>query len=136
MPGKVNPVMCESLMMVCTQVIGHDTTITWAGANGNFELNVMMPVMAYNLLQSIDLLAAAAAVFAEKCVDGIAARREACAAFIERSLALVTGLVPRIGYDRAAAVAKKAYDSGRTVREVLTEDRILPKEEIDKLLNI
>ena len=136
MPGKVNPVVPEAMIQVAAQVIGNDTTITIGGLGGNFELNVMMPVIAYNLLQSIDLLAAAAAVFAEKCVAGISAHREACAAFIERSLALVTGLVPRIGYDRAAAVAKKAYDSGRTVRDVLTEDRILPKEEIDKLLNI
>jgi fumarate hydratase class II len=136
MPGKVNPVVPEAVIQVAAQVIGSDTTITIGGLGGNFELNVMMPVIAYNLLQSIELLAAAAAVFAEKCVGGISARREACAAFIERSLALVTGLVPRIGYDRAAAVARKAYDTGRTVRDVLTEDRILPKEEIDKLLNI
>jgi fumarate hydratase class II len=136
MPGKVNPVVPEAVVQVAAQVIGNDTTITFGGLGGNFELNVTMPVMAYNLLQSIELLAAAAAVFAEKCVDGISAQREACAAFIERSLALVTGLVPRIGYDRAAAVARKAYDSGRTVRDVLTEEGILPKEEIDKLLNI
>jgi fumarate hydratase class II len=136
MPGKVNPVVPEAVVQVAAQVIGNDTTITISGLGGNFELNVMMPVLAYNLLQSIELLGAAAAVFAEKCVDGISARREACAAFIERSLALVTGLVPRIGYDRAAAVARKAYDSGQTVREVLTEERILPVEEIDKLLNI
>jgi fumarate hydratase class II len=95
----------------------------------------MLPVIAYNL-QSIDLLAAAAQVFAEKCVAGIVANPEACADFIEQSLALATGLVPRIGYDRAAAVAQKAYDSGRTVRAVLTEERILPKEEIDQLLDI
>jgi fumarate hydratase class II len=136
MPGKVNPVVPEAVVQVVAQVIGNDTTITLGGLGGNFELNVTMPVMAYNLLQSIELLAAAAAVFAEKCVDGISAQREACAAFIERSLALVTGLVPRIGYDRAADVAKKAYDSGRTVRDVLTEEKILPKEEIDNLLNI
>ena len=97
---------------------------------------MMMPVIAYDLLESIDLLAAAARVFAEKCVSGIAANQDACAAFIEKSLALATGLVPKIGYDRAAAVAQKAYDSGRTVRAVLTEERILPKEEIDRLLDI
>ena len=106
MPGKVNPVIPEAVIQVAAQVIGNDATITIAAQSGNFELNVMMPVIAYNLLQSIELLAAAAAVFAEKCVKGISADREACAAFIERSLALATGLVPRIGYDRAAAVAK------------------------------
>jgi fumarate hydratase class II len=136
MPGKVNPVIPEAVIQVAAQVVGNDATITISGQSGSFELNVMMPVIAYNLLQSIDLLAAAAAVFAEKCVEGISADREACAAFIERSLALATGLVPRIGYDRAAAVAKAAYDSGRTVRAVLIEEKILSKEEIEKLLNI
>jgi fumarate hydratase, class II len=136
MPGKVNPVIPEAVLQVAAQVVGNDTTITVSGQAGNFELNVMLPVIAYNLLQSINLLAAAARVFAEKCVSGIAANQDVCAAFIEQSLALATGLVPRIGYDRAAAVAQKAYDSGRTVREVLTEERILPKEEIDQLLDI
>jgi fumarate hydratase class II len=135
MPGKVNPVVPEALLQVAAQVIGNDATITIAGQSGSFELNVMMPVIAYNLLQSIDLLSSAAAVLAEKCVEGIRADRAACAAFIERSLALVTPMVPRIGYDRAAAVAQKAYASGRTVREVLIEERILPEEEIDGLLN-
>ena len=136
MPGKVNPVIPEAVIQVAAQVIGNDATITISGQSGSFELNVMMPVIAYNLLQSIELLAAAAAVFAEKCVKGISANRDACAAFIERSLALVTGLVPRIGYDRAAAVAKAAYDSGRTVRDVLIEEKTLTKAEIDKLLDI
>jgi len=136
MPGKVNPVIPEAVIQVAAQVIGNDATITISGQSGSFELNVMMPVIAYNLLQSIELLASASAVFAEKCVEGISANREACAAFIERSLALVTGLVPRIGYDRAAAVAKAAYDSGRTVRDVLLEEKTLTKAEIDKLLDI
>jgi fumarate hydratase class II len=136
MPGKVNPVIPEAVLQVAAQVIGNDATITLGGQAGNFELNVMMPVIAYNLLQSIALLAAAADVFAEKCIRGIAADREACAAYIERSLALATGVVPAIGYDRAAAVAQKAYDSGRTIREVLTEEGFLSVEEIDKLLNI
>ncbi len=136
MPGKVNPVIPEAVLQVTAQVIGNDATITACGQSGNFELNVMLPVLAYNLLQSIELLAAAAAVFAEKCVQGLSANREACTAFIERSLALATGLVPRIGYDRAAAVAQKAYDSGRTIREVLTAEAILSKEEIDQLLDI
>jgi fumarate hydratase class II len=136
MPGKVNPVIPEAVLQVAAQVIGNDATITLGGQAGNFELNVMMPVIAYNLLQSIGLLSEVSQVFAERCVAGISANRAACAAFIERSLALATGLVPRIGYDRAAAVAKEAYDSGRTIREVLTAEAILPKEEIDRLLDI
>jgi fumarate hydratase class II len=136
MPGKVNPVIPEAVLQAAAQVIGNDATITFCGQAGNFELNVMLPVLAYNLLQSIGLLADAAAVLAEKCVRGISANREACATFIERSLALATGLVPRMGYDRAAEVAKKAYDSGRTIREVLMAEAILPKDEIDHLLDI
>jgi len=136
MPGKVNPVVPEAVLQVAAQVIGNDAAITVAGQSGSFELNVMMPVIAHNLLQSIELLADAAEVLAEKCVAGIRADREACAGFIERSLALVTPLVPRIGYDRAAAVAQKAHASGRTVREVLIEEKILPEEEIAGLLNI
>jgi fumarate hydratase class II len=136
MPGKVNPVIPEAVIQVAAQVIGNDAAITVGGQAGNFELNAMMPVIAHNLLQSIDLLAAAASVLAEKCVEGISANRQACAAFIERSLALATGLVPRLGYDRAAAVAKAAYDSGKTVRAVLTEENILTPAEIDKLLDI
>jgi fumarate hydratase class II len=136
MPGKVNPVVPEAVLQVAAQVIGNDAAITVAGQSGSFELNVMMPVIVHNLLQSIELLADAAEVLAEKCVAGIRANREACAGFIERSLALVTPLVPRIGYDRAAAVAQKAHASGRTVREVLIEEKILPEEEIAGLLNI
>jgi fumarate hydratase class II len=136
MPGKVNPVIPEAVLQVAAQVIGNDATITLGGQAGNFELNVMMPVIAYNLLQSIALLAEAAEVFAGKCIRGIAANRETCAAYIERSLALATGLVPVMGYDRAAAVALKAYDSGRTIREVLTEEGVLSSKEIDELLNI
>jgi fumarate hydratase class II len=136
MPGKVNPVIPEAVIQVAAQVIGNDAAITVGGQAGNFELNTMMPVIAHNLLQSIDLLAGAASVLAEKCVAGISANREACAAFIERSLAMATGLVPRLGYDRAAAVAKAAYDSGQTVRAVLTEEKILTPAEIDKLLDI
>jgi fumarate hydratase class II len=136
MPGKVNPVIPEAVLQAAVQVIGNDAAITLGGQAGNFELNVMMPVIAYNLLQSIGLLSEASQVFAERCVAGISANREACAAFIERSLALATGLVPRIGYDRAAAVAKKAYESGKTIREVLMEGAILPNEEINHVLDI
>jgi len=135
MPGKVNPVIPEAVLQVAAQVIGNDTTIMMGGQAGNFELNVMLPVMAYNLLQAIALLASASGVFAEKCVSGITANREICAGYIEKSLALVTGLVPEIGYDKAAAIAKKAYDSGKTIREVAIEENILSVDKIKKLLN-
>src|SRR6202165_1775771 len=100
MPGKVNPVMCESLMMVCAQVIGNDSCVTWSGANGNFELNVMMPVMAHNLLESIRLLGNACDAFCEKCVRGIEANEERCRELVELSMAMVTSLAPKIGSDR------------------------------------
>ena len=134
MPGKINPVIPEAVIQVAAQVMGNDTTIMMGGQAGNFELNVMLPVMAYNLLQSIDLLASAADVFAKKCIDGISANREACAGYIEKSLALATGLVPEIGYDRAAAVSKKAHESGKTIREVLLEEKILSEKEFDDWL--
>src|SRR5258708_21360651 len=107
MPGKVNPVMCESMMMVCAEVFGNDTCITWSGANGNFELNVMMPVMAHHLLESIRILRNACDVFAEKCVAGITANKARCAELVELSMAMVTSLAPKIGYDRAAEIAKE-----------------------------
>ncbi len=134
MPGKVNPVIPEAVLQVAAQVMGNDTAIMMGAQAGNFELNVMLPVIAYNLLQSITLLASVTGVFAEKCIDGISANREACAACVEKSLALVTGLVPKIGYDKAAAIAKKAYDSGKTIREVVREDSILPEDELYDLL--
>jgi fumarate hydratase class II len=134
MPGKVNPVIPEVVIQVAAQVIGNDTAITLGGQAGNFELNVMLPLMAYNLLQSIDLLASAAKVLAEKCVKGITANRQKCAANIEQSLALVTALVPHVGYDRAASIAKKAFETGRTVREVAVEENILPPKELDDIL--
>src|SRR5689334_21448450 len=118
MPGKVNPVIAESLLMVCAQVIGYDATIAWCCAAGNFELNVMMP---WDLLDAIDLLAAGSANFAAKLVDGIEADRERAEGFIEQSLAMGTALAPEIGYERAAGLAKEAYASGRTIREVARE---------------
>ncbi len=136
MPGKVNPVIPEAVIQAAAHVLGNDATIALSGMGGNFELNVMLPVIAYNLLQSIELLAAVARAFAEKCIVGIAADRAACGAAVEKSLALVTGLVPRIGYDRAAAVAKAAYDSGKTVRAVLMEAGELSPEEIDAALKL
>jgi len=134
MPGKVNPVVAESVLQVAAQACGNDTAILIGAQSGNFELNVMMPMIAHNLLQSIGLLASAARVFAEKCIDGIEADRAACAAGIEKSLALVTGFVPHIGYDRAAALAKKAYETGKTVREVALEEAVLPEETIQEIL--
>ena len=135
MPGKVNPVMAESLMQVCAQVVGNDTTITLSSMSGNFELNVMMPVMAHNLLQSIDLLANATDQFNERCLQGLEADRERCEGLIEESLAMCTALAPVIGYDQAAAIAKQAHETGRTVREVAIAEEVLPEEELKSLLD-
>jgi fumarate hydratase class II len=135
MPGKVNPVMCESMMMVCAQVFGNDTCITWAGANGNFELNVMMPVMAHALLESIRLLANSGEAFTEKCVTGIVANRERCQELVELSMAMVTSLAPKIGYDRAAEIAKESAKTGKTVRELCLTKKILPEAELNRILD-
>ncbi len=135
MPGKVNPVMCESMMMVCTQVIGNDAAITWSGANGNFELNVMMPVMAHDLLESIRLLANVTDVFCEKCVTGIKANKARCEELVELSMAMVTSLAPRIGYDRAAEIAKESARTGKTVREICREKKVLPEKELNRVLD-
>jgi fumarate hydratase class II len=133
MPGKVNPVIPEVVLQVAAQVIGNDTAITIGGQAGNFELNVMMPVVAHNLLQSLQLLTSAVRVLAEKCVAGIQANRERAAGFIAQSLALATSLVPHIGYDAAAAVAKRAHASGRTVEAVVRAEGLLPEEQIDQI---
>ena len=109
MPGKVNPVIAESVLMVCAQVIGYDAAIAWCAAAGNFELNVMMPVMAYDLLDSIELLAAASKNFAAKLVDGLEADRARAEGYVEQSLAMATALAPEIGYEKAAALVKEAY---------------------------
>jgi fumarate hydratase class II len=135
MPGKVNPVMCESVMMVCAEVFGNDVCVTWAGANGNLELNVMMPVMAHDLLESIRLLANVCHVFTEKCVRGIEANTERCAELIELSMSMVTSLAPKIGYDRAAEIAKESVRTGRTVRELCREKNVLPEKELDHALD-
>ncbi|HEY3082736.1 MAG TPA: class II fumarate hydratase [Chloroflexota bacterium] len=134
MPGKVNPVIAESLTMVCAQVIGNDATVTIAGQSGNFELNVMMPVAAYNLLQSISLLARATTNFVEQCVDGIEATSRG-PEMVERGLAICTALAPIIGYDAAADIAKEAARSGRTVREVARERTRLGDAELDDVLD-
>ena len=136
MPGKVNPVMCEMLLMVCAQVIGNDATVAWGGAAGNFELNTMTPVMAFALLQSIDILAAGSRLFADRCVDGIEADEARCRSLVERSLALVTALAPRIGYDAAAALADESARTGKTIRELCREKRLLPNADLDRLLDV
>ena len=121
MPGKVNPVMCESLMQVCARVIGNDATVTWCGANGNFNLNVMMPALAAALLESIELLTNASTIFRTRCVDSIVAKKERCNDLIEYSLAMVTGLNSKIGYDKAAEIAKLSAKTGTPVRKLCME---------------
>ena len=135
MPGKVNPVIAESVLMVCAQVIGYDAAIAWSGAAGNFELNVMMPVMAYDLLESIELLAAASRNFAERLVEGLEADRERATAFVEQSLAMGTALAPEIGYEKAAELVKDAYRTGRTVREVAREKSGIAEARLNELLD-
>ncbi|MDX1500033.1 MAG: class II fumarate hydratase [Woeseiaceae bacterium] len=135
MPGKVNPVIPEAVAMVCAQVIGNDATITVAGQSGNFQLNVMLPVVAYNLLQSIELLAASAGVLADKAIAGFTVNRENIEAALGRNPILVTALNPVIGYEKGAAVAKKAYAEGRSVKEVAKELTDLTDEELDRLLD-
>ncbi len=136
MPGKVNPVMSEMVLQVCAQVVGNDATIAWANGMGStFELNVMMPVMAYNLLQSVELLSRAATVFADRCVAGLEVDRARCESLVEQSLAMCTSLAPSIGYDAAAAVAKESFATGRTVREVAREKSLMPDAELDKTLD-
>ncbi|GAB4220564.1 MAG: class II fumarate hydratase [Acidobacteriota bacterium] len=135
MPGKVNPVIPEAVAMVAAQVIGNDSTITIGGMSGNFELNVMKPVIAYNLLQSIDLLTNASLVLTDRCIRGLEANRQRAQEMVEKSLAMVTSLAPKIGYDRAAEIAKEAYRTGRTVRELCLEKQVLPPEELEKVLD-
>ncbi|MGE5610818.1 MAG: class II fumarate hydratase [Bacillota bacterium] len=137
MPGKVNPVMSEMALQVCAQVIGNDATIAFAasGLGSSFELNVMMPVMAYNLLQSIELLSRAARVFADRTVAGIEANRERCETLVEQSLAMCTSLAPKIGYDKAAEIAKESHKTGKTVRQVAREKHVLSDDQLNKALD-
>ena len=136
MPGKVNPVMSEMVMQVAAQVVGNDATITWSGANGNFELNVMMPVIAHNLLESIALLGSAADVFRDKCVEGIEADAARARELVERNIIVVTALNPHIGYDNGAIAAKEAFASGRNVSDVVVEKGWLTQEQVDDFLDI
>ncbi len=135
MPGKVNPVIAESVTMVCAQVIGNDLTVTVGGQAANFELIVMLPVMAYNLLQSIELLSTASHNFAVKCIDGIQANEERCRSLIEESLAMCTALAPEIGYEAAAKLAKDAYKAGKTVRQTAKEQKVLSEKRLTQLLD-
>ena len=136
MPGKVNPVMSEMVMQVAAQVMGNDAAITWGGANGNFELNVMMPLIAHNLLESISLLANAADTFTDKCVVGIAADVERARDLAERNIIVVTALNPHIGYDNGAIAAKEAFATGRNVADVVVEKGWLTAEQVTELLDI
>lgn len=135
MPGKVNPVMAEALIMVAAQVIGYDAAIVLGGLGGHFELNLMMPLIAHNLLSAIEMMANAIRAFTDRCVVGIEADEERCQETVKRNLALATALAPVIGYDKAAEVSKEAYRTGRTVREVAIEWDVLSPEELDGVLD-
>ena len=135
MPGKVNPVICESVIMASAQVIGNDAAVTVGGLGGVFELNLMLPMIAHNLLDSITVLTGAANMFREKLLDKLEADEQTCADYIEGSLAMSTSLAPVIGYDQAAAISKEAYATGKTVRQVALEKEILPEAELTKLLD-
>lgn len=136
MPGKVNPVLCESLMQVAARVIGNDASVAFAGATGGqFQLNIMMPLMGVTVLESVRLLSRGLRVFTEKVLRGMEANRQACEAAVEKSLALVTSLNPYIGYQRAAAIAKEAFRTGKTVREVCLEQQVLPPEQLAEALD-
>ena len=134
MPGKVNPTQCEAMLMVCVQVMGNDTTIAMSGASGNFELNVFMPVIAFNALQSVRLLGDACRSFRKNCVVGIEPNRKQIEQYLSESLMLVTALNPHIGYDNAARVAKKAHSEGKTLRQAALELDLLTETEFDQIV--
>ena len=136
MPGKVNPVIPEMMMQVSAQVIGNDHTITFSSSQGNFELNTMLPVMAHSLLESIELLTSGTAVFDQKLISELEANTERLEENIQKNSILVTALVPVLGYDKAAEVAKEAMSQNKTIKEVLIEKNLISSEEIDELLNI
>jgi len=135
MPGKVNPVIAESMAQVCAQVIGNDAAIVFGGASGLLDLNVMLPVMAHNLLESETILASASMMFADKCIAGLQANREKCEQQIEWSMSMVTSLAPMMGYDKASALAKQAVKEGKTVRQLCLEQGVFSKVELDTLLD-
>jgi fumarate hydratase, class II len=135
MPGKVNPVIAESVLMAAAQVIGNDLTVTLAGQSGVFELNIMMPVMADNILESIRLLTASAVNLTDRCIDGIQANVERCNEMVEKSLAMCTALAPEIGYDAATAIAKESYKTGKTVREIAVAKKVMPPKRLKEVLD-
>ncbi|HET6260851.1 MAG TPA: lyase family protein, partial [Chloroflexia bacterium] len=135
MPGKVNPVMAEMLNMACFQVIGNDTTITMAVQAGQLELNVMMPVMAFDMLMSIDILKNSMNVFAEYCVEGITANEERCRYLVENSMGLATALNPYIGYSAAAKVTQESFRTGKPIRQVVLDMGVLSEEDLDRILD-
>ncbi len=136
MPGKVNPVMCESMMQVCARVMGNDQVVALSGAaGGQFQLNIMMPVMGHAVLESVALLASSARAFVEFCASGMEANAAACEAGVEKSLSMVTSLNPFIGYERAAALAKEAFKTNKTIRQLCEEQGILPPEQLQSALD-
>ncbi|NUP08290.1 MAG: class II fumarate hydratase [Polyangiaceae bacterium] len=135
MPGKVNPVVLEMTLMVAAQVVGADTTVAWAGARGEFEINVMMPVIALNVLGPTELLSRAMNLLTEKVVRGLEANEERARSFVERSSAMVTALAPKLGYDRASEIAREAQATGKTVRAIVSERGLIPPAELDALLD-
>lgn len=136
MPAKVNPVVCESVMMVAAQIIGNDACIAVAGQHGNFELIVMLPVMAHNILESLELLASVSRNFVDKCIAGLEANEERCNLNAEKSLATCTSLAPKIGYDKAAALAKQALAEDKTVKELALSQKVLPEAELNRVLDL
>tara|TARA_B000000557_G_C20803291_1_gene456555 strand:- start:343 stop:1740 length:1398 start_codon:yes stop_codon:yes gene_type:complete len=135
MPGKVNPVICESLIQVTSQVVGYDSAIALGGMGGVFELNLMLPLIGSNILESINILSNGMKMFREKLLNDLSANKNKCNGYIEDSLAMCTSLAPIIGYDKAASIAKKAFKNDKTVREVCIEDKILSNEELEKILD-
>ena len=135
MPGKVNPTQSEAMTMVCAQVMGNQVTVSVGGSNGHFELNVFKPVIIFNVLQSIRLIADAARSFTDNCVVGITANKARIDKLLHESLMLVTALTPHLGYDQAAAVAKEAFATGRTLREIVLERKLLDPALLDRALD-
>ena len=135
MPGKVNPVICESLIQVSSQVVGYDSAITLGGMGGIFELNLMLPLIGSNILESINILSNGMVMFREKLLDNLSANEKKCNGYIEDSLAMCTSLAPIIGYDKAASIAKKAFKTDNTVREICIEDNVLSEDDLSKILD-
>ena len=135
MPGKVNPVICESVLQSSAQVIANDLAVTLGGLGSVLELNLMLPLIAHNLLYSVNILSNSMIVFKEKLMDHISANKEKCENYIEGSLAMCTSLAPIIGYDAAAKIAYEAFKSGKTIREIALEQKILEEEELEKVLD-